>query len=137
MTVAMKPQTRISFWLVAGSLLLSLSTLSVLSSQVVRGASFPAGIAGPSTAKLGYCRRVEGPVSRGARDAVFAAAPRSQKTPAGTSTPQRAVVRLATVAPVSIDCGPCREVPVAGHLRTVIGRPIVFSLQSQHVRIQI
>lgn len=137
MTVAMKPRTRISFWLVAGSLLLGLSALPVVHSSVAWGASLPIGVVGSSTAQAACCRRVDGMVARRADDAIIASRPLSQRTSAGTTNPQRAASRGATDSPVSIDRAPCGEVPRVAHLRTQSGRPIIFSLQSQHVRIQI
>jgi hypothetical protein len=88
-------------------------------------------------AKAGCCRGVDGAIYRVSRAALLESTPLSRKTPAGSTSPQRAVLRIATDSPVAVASGPCCEAPVTAHLPTVNGRSIVFSLQKQHVRMQI
>ena len=140
--VAMKPRTGISSWLAAGPLILSLSAALVLSSQargsqVARAVLFPASIVGPSAALATCCQRVKGPELSRAESARAAPTPLSDKIPARTTSQQRAPLCFASESPVSIGDGPSRGVPVAAHLRTKGGQSIAFSLQAQHVRIQI
>jgi hypothetical protein len=142
MAVAMKPRTRLSFWLVGGSLFLSLSWTVALNSQALLGqdlaaASSSAGITGPRSLNEGG-RQVGGPASSDVRCVTAATAPLSKKIPVRTMGRQRAATCLASEASVSIGCGASYRLLAGSHPHTHAVCPFsVLSLQAQHVRIQV
>ena len=88
-------------------------------------------------AKASSIRPVVGFNADFAQYSVSASAPLSKRVPARTPSDQRTAIFFAGDASVSINCEPSSEVPAAGHSHAVSGQSILFSLQAQHVRIQI